>query len=331
MIPFWDRDRLRQQMRPVDFSGKAKLSEIEQQYCAYYRIDKESRISGVTHRLGYFEALDYRLALHVYTPPRPKGTVFVFHGYFDHVGLYGHLIEYLLRQSFSVVAYDLPGHGLSSGDPVSIKSFSDYQGILKACLEVCEGNLAGPWFAVGQSTGAAVLIETLFHFRYTLEDSPFKHWVLLAPLVRPKGWRQVVLLHAIVGGFIRTWRRGFSTNSHDSEFVRFLKEKDPLQSQFIAVDWVSALRKWVAAIEMKDPLPMPATIIQGQEDATVDWQHNVAKLQTLLPNATVTFLKRARHQLVNEAPDLRNQVFERIGNALSASLESLNSASVQEK
>lgn len=329
MIPFWDRERLCQQMRPFSFAGRAELSEIERQYCAYYRIDKESRITGVTHRLGYFEALGYRLALHVYSPPRPRGTVFVFHGYFDHVGLYGHLIDYLLRQSFAVVAYDLPGHGLSTGDPVSIKSFSEYKACLEGCLTVCRGNMPGPWFAVGQSTGAAVLIETLFENRYTLENSPFRHWVLLAPLVRPKGWRQVVLLHAVMGGFVRTWRRGFKTNSHDSDFIRFLKDKDPLQSRFVAVDWVSALRRWVAAIERKEPLDMPVTIIQGQEDTTVDWQHNVAKLQSLLPNSTVTFLREGRHQLVNEKPSLRDQVFDRIGNALNASLKDMRSASVQ--
>lgn len=329
MIPFWDRTQLCQQLRKMDFSSAPELTEIEVQYCTYYRIDKENRITGVSHRLGYFEALGYRIALHVYSPPRPKGTVFVFHGYFDHVGLYGHLIEYLLRENFSVVAYDLPGHGLSSGDEASIKSFADYQKILESCLAICKGKVPGPWFAVGQSTGAAVLIETLFQRRYTLEASPFKHWVFLAPLVRPKGWRSVVLLHVVLGGFVRTWRRGWLENSHDSEFIRFLKERDPLQAQFVAIDWVAALRKWVANIERNEPLFMPVTIIQGQEDTTVDWEHNVAKLQTLLPNATVTFLKKGRHHLVNESEDIRSQVFERMGNALNAALEGLRSGSVQ--
>lgn len=323
MIPYWDREQLCRQLKPFDFSGAAELSDIERQYCAYYRIDKESRISAVTHRLGYFEALGYRLALHYYSPPRPLGTVFVLHGYFDHVGLYGHLIEDLLQRNFAVIAYDLPGHGLSSGDPVSIRNFTEYQRILEVCLALCRDRVPGPWFAVGQSTGAAVLIETLFQRRYTLESSPFKHWVFLAPLVRPRGWYKVVLLHRFMGAFLRTWRRGWLANSNDSEFLRFLKERDPLQSRYIAVDWISALRRWVMSIERNEPLLMPATIIQGQQDTTVDWEHNVAQLQKLLPNATVTFLKEGRHHLVNEAEGLRREVFERIGNALQASLTQL--------
>lgn len=302
---------------------------MEARYCAYYRIDKEVRITGISHRLGYFDALGYRLALHYYSPPRPKGTVFIFHGYFDHVGLYGHLIDHLLRENFSVVAYDLPGHGLSSGDEASIRTFTEYQQILEACIALCRNKVIGPWFAIGQSTGAAVLIETLFQRRYTHEASPFKHWVLLAPLVRPKGWHSVVLLHILMGSFIRTWRRGWMENSHDSEFVRFLKERDPLQSRFVAVDWVAALRKWVASIERNEPLMMPVTIIQGQQDTTVDWQHNVAKLQSLLPKATIAFLKDGRHHLVNESLKLRSQVFDCIGNALNAELDGLRSARIQ--
>ncbi len=316
MVPFWNRTQLCQQLREIDFSGAGELSELEKRYCSYYGIDKENGIAGVSHRLGFFEALGYRLALHVYSPPRPRGTVFVLHGYFDHVGLYGHLIEHLLADGYAVVAYDQPGHGLSSGDEASIRSFAEYRQILESCIALCtKGELPRPWFAIGQSTGAAVLIETLFLRRYAPEASPFRHWVLLAPLVRPNGWLGVVLLHSLAGGFVRTWRRRWMDNSGDSEFVRFLKEKDPLQARFVAVEWVSAMRRWVTSIEKNEPLMMPVTIIQGQQDTTVDWRHNVIKLRTLLPRSTVTLLPEGRHHLVNDSQRVRSQVFAGITGA----------------
>ncbi len=321
MTPFWDREKLSAQLRPISFSDLPEMTDIEERYCRYYRIDKETRITGTTHRLGYFEALGFRLAIHVYSPPRPRGTVFVFHGYFDHVGLYGHMIEYLLRDGYSVVAYDLPGHGLSSGEPVSIQSFSQYQKVLGACLELCKGNVPEPWLAVGQSTGAAVLVDYLCSNRFTSESSPFRHWVFLAPLVRPLGWRSALVLHTFLGPFLRTWKRVFMPNSHDNDFIRFLKEKDPLQSRTVSIDWVGALRRWVKEIEATDPLGHPVTIIQGQDDTTVDWKHNIPQLQKLLPNADVKFLPEGRHQLVNESVPIRNQVFEWVAQAFNDALK----------
>ena len=53
----------------------------------------------------------------------PKGTVFILHGYFDHVGLYTQLIDRCLGAGFDVLAYDQPGHGLSSGTLTAIGSF----------------------------------------------------------------------------------------------------------------------------------------------------------------------------------------------------------------
>ena len=322
MTPFWDRAQLSAQLRPLTFSGAPEMTDIEARYCHYYRIDKETRITGTTHRLGYIDALGFRIAIHTYAPPRPRGTVFVLHGYFDHVGLYGHLIEYLIREGFAVVAYDLPGHGLSSGEPVSIKEFSQYQAVLQACLEVCRGHMPEPWLAVGQSTGAAVLVEFLCRHRFSLENSPFKHWVLLAPLVRPLGWRSALVLHSVLGPFLRTWKRVFMPNSHDSEFVRFLKDKDPLQSKTVSIDWVGALRRWVKEIESSEPLAHPVTIIQGKEDTTVDWQHNIPQLQKLLPNAEVKYLPEGRHQLVNESVAIRNAAFGWMIEAFNQAIDS---------
>src|SRR5690554_3196382 len=130
----------------------------------------------------YFESLGYRVAMHVYTPEQARGTVLVLHGYFDHAGLYGHLIRDLLQQGLAVVIYDLPGHGISSGDPVSIRKFEDYQQVLDSCVETCRNHLPRPWYAVGQSTGAAVLLDHLLSRRNPQEL--FRHWVLLAPLVQ---------------------------------------------------------------------------------------------------------------------------------------------------
>lgn len=320
---YWKRQELVEQLRPIDFDSQQQLSEIERNYCAYYRIDMESRLPGVSHRLGYFESLGYRVAMHVYTPEQARGTVLVLHGYFDHAGLYGHLIRDLLQQGLAVVIYDLPGHGISSGDPVSIRKFEDYQQVLDSCVETCRNHLPRPWYAVGQSTGAAVLLDHLLSRRNPQEL--FRHWVLLAPLVRPARYRKAVLLHTLLSPFVQTWKRAFSENSNDSSFIRFVRRHDPLQSQVLSVEWVTALRKWVKRIEAMPPIEAQVTIVQGKQDTTVDWRHNLRVLRTKFPGVAIHYLPQGRHHLVNESQELREQIFAIIRTKFAAERETPSS------
>lgn len=324
-VHHWQGERLTAKLRPLaevllaDSGSGAALSEIALRYCKFYGIDKENLIDGVDHRMGYFEAQGFRLATHFYNVINSKGTVFIFHGYFDHAGLYGHLIEYLLRSGFSVLIYDLPGHGLSSGESVAINHFAQYRSVLEKCLTICKGRVAEPWFAAGQSTGAAVLVEYLFRNRFHQNNTPFKHWVLLAPLLRPSGWKNLAYLHSVLRLFLKTWKRDFLPNSHDSKFVSFLKDKDPMQVGAISVKWVGALRRWISDVESSEPITdVPVTIIQGPDDETVDWRHNIPHLKQMLPNADVKVLVKGRHQLVNESPDIRNKVFKQLVNGIES-------------
>src|SRR5690554_4001690 len=322
---YWKRQDLVEQLRPLDFGSQNELSEIERNYCAYYRIDMESRLPGVSHRLGYFESLGYRVALHVFRPAQARGTVLVMHGYFDHSGLYGHLIRDLLEQNLAVIIYDLPGHGISSGEPVSIRKFEDYQQVLDDGIATCCGHLPQPWYAVGQSTGGAVLLDNLLTHRYPQDQALFRHIVLLAPLVRPANFRKGVLLHTLVSPFLRTWKRAFTDNSNDSSFIRFVRRHDPLQSQVLSVEWVTALRKWVKRIEAMPPFEAQVTIVQGKQDTTVDWRHNLRVLRAKFPGVAIHYLPQKRHHLVNESQELREQIFAIIRTKFAAERETPSS------
>ena len=69
-----------------------------------------------------------------------------------------------------------------------------------------KGKVREPWFAVGQSTGGAILIDYLLSNRQSQQTSAFRNVVLLAPV-----WMQVVHLLAAAGFVIvrlgRTRRR----------------------------------------------------------------------------------------------------------------------------
>lgn len=305
-------DTLRQTLRPLSFNLDADEEWTKtlpvQTYLNYYRINFAATIPGVRHAFGSFESGDFTLAAHYWQPARNRGTIFVFHGYYDHVGLYRHLIRFALQNDYAVVAYDLPGMGLSSGERASIKSFDDYFLALRRCCELFQSLAPRPWYAVGQSAGCAALLKHVL----TEGLPPFCKMVLLAPLVRSKGWPRDRWIYAAGRLFIRHLPRVFSVNSHDEEFLDFLKHADPLQPRRLSLAWVGAMKQWIKRFETFAPRKEAVLVIQGDDDNTVDWRHNVERIRSRLPASQIKVIPGGRHHLVAESAPYRAQVFAAI-------------------
>jgi lysophospholipase len=308
----FDPDATRAQLRPLEFSGLSVASTEEHDYFAFYGLDFASRIAGVVHHFGSLEAAGFTIACHFYTVPEPRGTCVLLHGYFDHAGLYGHLIEHCLRRGYSVLIWDLPGHGLSSGERASIHSFAHYVDVLGAVLERHAAVLPRPWVGIGQSTGAAVLLGWALRREHDPSGCPFSRQVLLAPLVRPAEWHKVRFSYHLLRPFRRSIRRVFMANSGDAAFLAFV-QRDPLQSRELPVRWVGAMRAWVHEFLAHAPTAFAPVVIQGDADGTVDWTWNLERIRERFPGAQVTMIRGARHHLVNETAALREQVFAGMG------------------
>ncbi|MGP4843865.1 alpha/beta hydrolase [Marinobacter sp. 1Y8] len=330
-MPEWERASVIKSLTEFSLEGidgnrADELNEEAASYCRFYGLDLWVEHPEVKYALGILQSGEHRVAIHYFKLPESRGTVFILHGYFDHVGLYSQLIDRCLAAGFSVLAYDQPGHGLSSGTPAAIGSFGEYQAVLRDVIEVARTKVPEPWFGVGQSTGGGVLIDYLLS-EVPYDRAVFRHVVLLAPLVRPMGWIGAKLLHSVARPFVSRWRRMFSENSGSGRFLRFLREKDPLQARSVHVDWVSALREWVPQIEQAQPVNFPVTVIQGEKDMTVDWQHNLRIIKNKFSDVTERRLPDGRHHLVNEAPDLQSIVFNVTINAFSEHCDAYSQAS----
>lgn len=271
--------------------------------------------------VGYLDTRGYRLWTQVWSPPTPVGTAFVVHGYYDHLGLYRHLIDRLLTHGWRVVLWDLPGHGLSSGARATINDFDEYGDCLRS-LQVqlmARGLAPRPWLGVGQSTGASILATDAL--RHGGED----HWsglALLAPLIRPRGWLQSSLVHSLVGPFVHSVPRRFTNNSNDTDFAAFLRKSDPLQPNRLPVEWVSAMRRWIPQLLALPASQIPTLILQGEQDQTVDWQWNLKILTEKFPHADVYRQPVARHHLVNEAEPIRHELLNALGHFIDGLITS---------
>jgi alpha-beta hydrolase superfamily lysophospholipase len=166
--------------------------------------------------------------------------------------------------------------------------------------------LPKPWHLCGQSTGGAIVIDHLLNHG---DDSPIQgQSILLAPLVRPRGWTWSKVSYYLLRAFVKGIDRRFSENSNAPAFLPFLMA-DPLQPRRLPTVWVGALAKWIERIENAPHSKRSPLIVQGESDMTVDWSHNLAVLNDKFEHPQIFMLHEARHHLANELPELRARFF----------------------
>ena len=275
--------------------------------------------------IGTFSSGPYELVCQHFLPSLqpPRKTAFLLHGYFDHAGLYRHLIEHLLKRDIAVIIFDLPGHGLSSGTTASISSFHEYSSAFVECLTLAkQQQVASPWIAIGQSTGSAIIMDALLEKRLEAEVAKgfsLQDFILLGPLLRPRQWLRSMILFSLSRLFVASTPRKFSKNSHDAEFLEFLKSKDELQSRILPRDWVLAMMDYINRFEASPRHEQSLQIIQGRGDGTVEWEKNIPKILEKFPGSKVHWVDEAGHHLVNESVPYREQVFALIDQISEAS------------
>lgn len=307
-VPAFDPAAARRALPRFDMAVRAQPTGVLADYERLFGLDALAALPGVRHHYGALEAWGYQIAVHVFLPPRPRGTLLVLHGYFDHVGLFTHPIRRGLERGYAVVAYDLPGHGLSSGAAGDIDDFQHYQEVLRDVVSALKPELPEPWVAVGQSTGGGILLDHVLSSLAAGQRPLFRRVQLWAPLVRIAQWRKVLLGHALMAKFRSSFPRHFRRSSSDERFIDLLWHHDPMQSDHIPVRWLSSMIRWERHLQALPGCRFPVTVVQGDRDETVDWRYNVDFV------ARKTFVEKrvdihgAAHHLANERADWREQV-----------------------
>jgi alpha-beta hydrolase superfamily lysophospholipase len=280
-------DSLRSSLRPL--AAAQPLSEEARAYQHFYGLDLPQRSPPVVSRLGCFSSGAFELVSQLWLPAEPVATLFLLHGFYDHMGLFRHVVDWALDQGFAVLACDLPGHGLSSGERASIDDFGRYQQALQGLFSEARSlDLPQPKHGSGSPAQGQV--------------------ILLSPLIRPRAWGWSKFSYYLLKPFVKGIARRFSENTNDPAFMPFL-QADPLQPQRLPTAWVGALARWIPGIESAAKSPRRPLIVQGEADMTVDWTHNLDVLRAKFDHPEVLMLLGARHHLANEIPAYRERYF----------------------
>lgn len=259
-----------------------------------------------------------------------RGTVALLQGHNEFIEKYFETINDLLGRGFHVVTLDWRGQGGSERELANprkghVDDFSHYQRDLDVFVAQALNSRPQPWFAIGHSMGAAILLDAAHAGR-----APFQRLVLTAPMIDianlrfPHGARwladtlDMLGLGAmfIPGGTGASFiEQDFEGNKLTTDPVRFARNAQILaRTPQLAIGdptigWVNAafrLMKRFESPEYPRLVRTPILIVAcGRENIVSNGA--IERFVQHLNRAALVVVPGAKHEILMERDELRDQ------------------------
>jgi alpha-beta hydrolase superfamily lysophospholipase len=241
-----------------------------------------------------------RLFFRHWTPGSvPRATILIIHGLGEHSGRYVHVGEFFSRAGFSVLAFDLRGHGLSDGRPIFIERYDDYLTDLQSAI--LHLGQPEPLILFGHSLGAQLLLAYARSGK-----NPPTGYIAASPWLSlthpPSIWLERIarLLNAV----LPTWR--FPTRitredtSRDQALLDSFPDLDKVRGFITARTYFEIVR--VGRELMALPLAnAPVLLTHGEADSVTSIAATRTYFEKLIaPSKSFITYPEARHELHND-------------------------------
>ena len=201
----------------------------------------------------------------------PRATLAVVHGFGEHSGRYGNVVNWFVPRGYAVHAFDMRGNGRSPGGRGCVDCIEEYRGDVRAFLDQVSRMEAGrDLFLLGHSQGGLIALDYVLHgdprlagivaSSPTLGKLPVSPWLVLLARALSRIWPRLTLKSGL----------DVTALSRDAAVVKAYVE-DPLVHNlgtprlgtvFLAtIDWTNAHAA---------DLALPCLIIQGSADRLSD-------------------------------------------------------------
>ncbi|MDX9956970.1 MAG: alpha/beta hydrolase [Spirochaetia bacterium] len=289
--------------------------------CPWLGADEPGQ-TGETSRTGEVPVLvatpDGDLAAYWYEASDSQATVILGHGYLNHARGNQRIIDFFLERGYTVLAWDLPGHGKSWGQPGAIDDFMHYARAFDAILvHAGERRPDDSLSFIGHSTSCAVFMtwqRAIWNAGLSAvpetrpESFPLGKVILVAPLVRTWLYEVSVFGWSIGRWFISELKPRTGAGSHRPGYSEGFFA-DPHTVKRMPVSWIEPYRNWELGTRSWEPDPFPLLIIQGTSDTALDWRYNLKFLTRVYPETRIRLVEGAWHCLLDEAEPWVSQVY----------------------
>jgi len=123
------------------------------------------------HKEGNFKGYqDFNIYYQCWLPEgRPKAVLLIAHGFAEHSGRYGNVVDYFVPKGYAVYAPDHRGHGRSDGERVQVENFSDYTRDLKTFFDIVRKEKPDEKiFLIGHSMGSVISLVYALRYQHEL-------------------------------------------------------------------------------------------------------------------------------------------------------------------
>jgi alpha-beta hydrolase superfamily lysophospholipase len=124
----------------------------------------------VKHKEGNFKGYkDFNIYYQCWLPEKKaKAVLLIAHGFAEHSGRYGNVVNHFVPKGYAVYALDHRGHGRSDGERVHVDDFNEYIKDLKTFFNIVrKENSKDKIFLIGHSMGSVIAL--LYTIEYQQE------------------------------------------------------------------------------------------------------------------------------------------------------------------
>ncbi|HEU4533887.1 MAG TPA: alpha/beta hydrolase [Polyangiaceae bacterium] len=201
----------------------------------------------------------------------PEGAVLVVHGYAEHSGRYGEVVEALTARGLAAATFDLRGHGHSAGPRGHVERFGDYVRDVDDLLEALgrreAWRRAGPPVLIGHSLGGLVSFHVALAdpglVRGLVLSSPYFGLALPVPASTRAAARALSRLRPTFS--LPTGLRGRDVTK-DRDRARAYDDDPLVFPEATARFFTESIAAQARALELAPSLRVPLLVLQAADD-----------------------------------------------------------------
>jgi lysophospholipase len=261
-------------------------------------------------------------------PEKARGTFVILGGRGDFIERYFETARDLIGRGFAVAVLDMRGQGGSERarrQPYRdrTRSFAGFDEDVRCLMdELVLPSCPPPYYALGHSTGAHVLLRLLRHKPW------FARAILVSPLVEiiygswPRPVAAVLVNGMWLSGLAYSFlpgvrkkpmgRADFPGNPLTSDRRRWERDSATLETApqlglgGPTFGWLKAARRSIARIRRMRKALAPVLIVAAGADRVVD-NEGIRRLARRVPGVALAFIPDARHEILGERDTVRRQ------------------------
>ncbi|NPA91540.1 MAG: alpha/beta hydrolase [Chloroflexi bacterium] len=212
----------------------------------------------------------------------PKAGLVIVHGFGEHSGRYGNVVEFLVPRKYAIYTFDLRGHGRSPGPRGHVDRWDDYVEDVNAFLRHVRERLGPqPLFLFGHSMGGLIALDYALRHPEGLNGVIASGPVLAQPGVSPLLLMASRALSKVLPRTTFDTHLDATALSRDPEVVRAYQE-DPLVHSLATARLGTELNNAIQRVhERASEWRLPLLILHGRADRLAPVEGSRAFIQNV--------------------------------------------------